>query len=280
MGGSGAKIMAKSSRRRKQDRARIEGRHAQEARRRDEAEAKRRADELFERAADTALAPAALAALIMGELAGSTGTGLLAHTRLRQGAQPATLAETARLLLGACPDPGHADGIPPGVLAFVAVAAHANGDEEEEGRCTEALLDLARAAGDEGLLKVAADVVTWTHPDKATEIIERYLLDHPRDHEAYYMIWTQATGRTEELAIRERFGSSGPVGLVDPGDPSDPRYGERLVGNMRRAWEADPQARDRFQARAKFQSEILRRQIMPPWQAERLRRAERAEADT
>src|SRR5215472_17228722 len=159
-----AKVMAKSSRRRKLDRARIESRHAGEARRRDRAEAERQAGELFERATDMALAPAEPAALIMGELADSTRTGLIAHTRLQQGAEPATLAETARLLLAACPDTGPAGSpssgsLPPGVLAFVAVAAHANGDEEEEARYTEAVLDLARTAGDEGLLKAAGDVL-------------------------------------------------------------------------------------------------------------------------
>jgi len=61
-----AKVMAKSSRRRKLDRARIESRHAGEARRRDRAEAERQAGELFERATDMALAPAEPAALIMG----------------------------------------------------------------------------------------------------------------------------------------------------------------------------------------------------------------------
>lgn len=87
--------MAKSSRRKKQDRARTESRHAAQARRqagqarqRDRAEANRHADGLFDRATDMALAPAALAALIMDELADSTGTGLIAHTRLQKGAGP------------------------------------------------------------------------------------------------------------------------------------------------------------------------------------------------
>jgi hypothetical protein len=85
----------------------------------------------------------------MDELADSTGTGLIARTRLQKGAEPATLAETARLLVAACPGAGRAGGpapgsLPPGVLAFAAVAAHASGDEAEEARHTQALLDLAR----------------------------------------------------------------------------------------------------------------------------------------
>jgi hypothetical protein len=278
--------MAKSSRRRKQDRVRIESRHAEEARRRDRAEAKRQADELFERATDTALAPAELAALIMGELADSTGTGLIAHMRLQQGAEPVTLAETARLLLAACPGAGRADtpspgSLPPGVLAFAVVAAHANSDEEEEARHTETLLDLARAAGDEGLLKVAGDVLTWTRPDEAAEMTGRYLLDHPRDQQAY-TIWWQVYGRADPelgLELRERSGLDNLDALVGLGDPSDPgfdqRLGERLGERVRRAWqEAGPRAKARYQAHTQMATEIMRRRDMPPWEAERLRRAE------
>jgi hypothetical protein len=267
--------MAKSSRRRKQDRARTESRHAEEARRR----ARRQADELFERATDTALPPAELAVLIMGELADSTGTVRIAQTRLEKGARPATLAETARLLLAACtgaglagsPSPG---SIPPGVLAFVAVAAHANGDEEEEARCTQALLDLARAVGDEELLKVAGDVLSWTDPRQAADMLSRYLLRHPHDLEAF-TIWGQAEGRAEESAVREELGAANLGALIaDPGDPSDPGYALRLIENGRRVWEADPRAKARFQARTAFSAEIMRRRGMPLWEAERLWRAE------
>jgi hypothetical protein len=82
-GGPGQKIMAKSSRRKKQDRAKVETRHADEARQRDRAEALRQADGLLDRAIDPALSPAALAALIIDGLADWTGTGFIAYTRLQ-----------------------------------------------------------------------------------------------------------------------------------------------------------------------------------------------------
>lgn len=264
----------RSSRRKKQARARIDGRHAQEARRRDEAEA----DELFARASDAALEPASLAVLIMGGLADSTATGLIAHMRQQEGTEPDALAETARLLIAAGADAGSADSLPPGVLAFAVVAAHVNGDEEEESRHMAALTGLARNA-DEWLLKLAQDVVIWTHPDVAAEMAARYLLAYPRDQEAHFFLW-KATGSAEELALRETFGPRGPAGLVDPGDKSDPQYADRLLGNMRRVWDADPQAKARFQNRNELETEIMRRRMMPPLQVKRLRLTEPAETDT
>jgi hypothetical protein len=103
-------------------------------------------------------------------------------------------------------------------LAFVAVAAHANGDEEEQGRCTQTLLDLARPAGDKGLLKVATDVLTWTDPDEAARMLVPYLHRHPYDMKALG-IWTQADHRAN-------------------GDPSDRGYTPRLLEDGRRLWEA------------------------------------------
>lgn len=213
----------------------------------------------------------------MNDLAESTDTGLIAHTRLQKGAEPATLAEAARLLLTACSGAGLTSspslgGLPPGVLAFVAVAAHANGDEEEEARHTQALLDLARVAG-EGQVKAAGNVLTWTHPNKAAEMARSYLLGHPRDHEAY-MIWMQAWSRAEALAARERLGPDEPDALASLGDPSDPGFAEALSERALRAFKADPQAKAMHQAHTEIATEIMRRQMMPPWQVERLRRAE------
>jgi hypothetical protein len=109
----------------------------------------------------------------------------------------------------------------------------------------------------------------------------RYLLDHPRDQQAY-TIWWQVYGRADPelgLALRERLDLDNPDALADLGDPSDPgfaqRLGERLGERVLRAWqEADPRAKARYQAHAKIATEIMRRRSMPPWEAERLRRAE------
>ena len=107
---------------------------------------------------------------------------------------------------------------------------------------------------------------------------ERYLLDHPRDLQGY-TIWMQASGRVEEFAVRERLGLNPSDALADLGDPSDlddpsdPGFAQRLSEGFR-ILEADPRAKARFRARTEFAAEIMRRRGMPPWEAERLRRAE------
>ena len=249
-----AKVMAKSSTRKKQD----------QRRRRDRAEAKRRHDELFDRVTDPALAPEPLAALIMGELADSTGAGLVAHIRLQKGAEPGTLAEAARLLVATCPVGGASPGgLPPGVLAFAAVAAHANGDEEEEARHTQALLDLARAAGDGGPLQVAADVLMCTHPNEAAEMIRRNVLDHPIAAEIFAIL-----AQPSVRAALAEVGVSGldefdVPGLDGLGDPSDPAFASRLSELLPQMWQVDPDVQLWYQARALIAFEFRRRQGMP-----------------
>jgi hypothetical protein len=264
-GGSGAKAMAKSNRRKKQDRARVDSRHAAEARRkaedvqrRDRAEAKQHADGLFDRATDMALAPAALAALIMDELADSTGAGVIAHARLRNGAEPATLAEAARLLIAACPGADRADGLPPGVLAFAAVAAHAIGDEAEEARHTEALLDLARAFDDEAPMQVVGDVLWWTHPLEAAEMFRRYVLNNPVSR-IFATFFVQPSARAELI-------ESGWTDLEawdGLGDPSDPGFAQRVAERALQPWEPDPEVQVWYQGRAGIAIEFRRRQSMP-----------------
>jgi hypothetical protein len=268
--------MAKSTRRRKQDRARVESRHAGEAR----AEAERRADELFGRATDMALAPAGLAMLIAEELADSTDTGRIAHARLLQGAEPGALAETARLLLAACAEGSPSTGgLPPGVLAFAAVAAHASGDEAQEARWTDALLDVARTAGEAGPVKVAGDVLTWTHPDRAFEMTGDYLLAHPHDKRAFW-IWHRIMSGSGERALRIRLGLDTPV---DPPiwRPGDPGFSAALAGftaelaDSLRDWKAlDPEAKAHGRALQETAIEIQRRHMMPAWQVKRLLQAE------
>jgi len=247
--------MAKTSSRKKQD----------QRRRRDRAEAKRHHDGLFDRATDPALPPALLAALIMGELADSTGAGLIAYTRLQRGAEPVTLAEAARLLVASFPDKGRAEGpspgsLSPGVLAFAAVAAHANGDEPEEASYTQALLDLGRAASDEGPLQVARDVLCCTHPIEAAEMIRRYLLDHPWPRELF-MFFAQPSTRAV-LTEADWTGLDGFEGLDGLGDPSDPGFAQRCAELALQRWEIDPDVQVWYQSRALIAIEFRRRQGM------------------
>lgn len=139
-------------------------------------------------------------------------------------------------------------------------------------------MDLARAAGNEGLLKVAGDVLTWTDPGEAADMLRPYLLRHPRDWVAR-TIWQQADSRAEESALREELSAAELDALpTDPGDLSDLAYLGGLLENGRRVWEAHPQAKTRLQARSVLEAEIIRRQGMPPWQVERLCRAKDSEA--
>lgn len=261
--------MAKSSRRKKQDRARVETRHADEARQRDRAEAMRQAEGLLDRAIDPALPPAAVAALIMDGLADWAGTGFIAYARLQRGAPPATLAETSRQLLAACsgdsrPDSSWPAILPPGVLAFAAVAAHANGEEEEEGSYTEALLEPTRAAGVEGPLGEAEDVLAWTHPAKAAEMIRRYLLDHPQAY-ALAKAAAQLAAKPGPLA------SPYVAAFTQLGDPSSPRFARRLADRMSHS-EDDPSILARYQAEAK--AEFLAHRGVLPWASRAMLRAE------
>ena len=111
------------------------------------------------------------------------------------------------------------------------------------------------------------------------EIIGRYLLDHPREMEAYKrdaVSWMQAAN---EGAFRGSSDLSGRSGAGVPGPP-DPRFSE-MASRAVRAWarvvDADPQAKASYQANAEMSIEIMRRQMMPAWQVKRLRQAEAGE---
>jgi hypothetical protein len=260
--------MAKSSRRKKQDRARVEARHADEARPRDRAEAMRQADGLLDRAIDLALPPAALTALIMDGLTDWTGSGFVAYARLQRGAPPATLAETSRLLLAACSGDGRPDSsgaaiLPPGVLAFAAVAAHANGEEEEERSYLEALLEPTHATeARRPPLEGAWDVLSWTHPAKAAEMVRRYLLDHPWAY-ALAKALAQLDAKRGALTSPESPDVAEVAALIRLGDPSNPRFARRLVDRMSQQSADDPSILARYQAEAK--AEFLARRGVPPW---------------
>jgi hypothetical protein len=165
------------------------------------------------------------------------------------------LAKTSRLLLAACSGDGRPDSswpaiLPPGVLAFAAVAAHANGEEEEEGSYMEALLEHARAAGVESPLGGAGDAFSWTHPAEAAEMTRRYLLDHPQAY-ALATAAAQLAAKHGALASPESPDVAGFVVVTQLGDPSSPRFAKRLAGHMSQRSEDDPSILARYQADAK-----------------------------
>ena len=202
--------MAKGNSRKRHDRARAQALRAEDARSRADAEARRHFDAVFERAIDPALPPAGLAALILDELPDSIAAARIARTRAQRAEESATpaqwphsdatfapLAETARLMLAARPA-----SPPPGVLAFAAVAAHFAEDEAEARRHADALLDITRAAGDDAVLELAEEVLSWTHPQEAVEIAERYAAQHHRKRNRARLVHDVASFEAEGQAMK------------------------------------------------------------------------------
>jgi hypothetical protein len=161
------------------------------------------------RAMDPALPPAGLATLILDEIPDSIRAARIARMRAERAvgsAAPvqlapgdaafAPLAEAARLMLAACPA-----SPPPGVLAFAAFAAHLAGDKAEARRHADALLDITRAAGDNTVFELAKEVLTWTHPQKAVEIAERYMAGHHRKRGWARLVHDEASRRAEIEAV-------------------------------------------------------------------------------
>ena len=188
--------MAKGNSRKRHDRARGQALRAEDVRRRAETKARRHFDAVFGHAIDPAMQPAGLAALILDELPDSIAAARIARTRAQRAEESAApaqwlqsdvtfapLAEAARLMLAARPA-----SPPPGGLAFAAVAAHFAGDEAEARRHADALLDVTRAGGDDAVLELTREVLTWTHPQEAVEIAERYAAGHHRKRERARLI--------------------------------------------------------------------------------------------
>jgi hypothetical protein len=189
--------VAKSNRRRKQDRARAEARRADQARRRTRKDQDRAMMEHFARMANPQTPPEEVAELVTLELAGSPAGGAIARTRLHTGVPAEQVARTARLLLAA-----EERGI--GALTFAAALAHELGDEDEEHRCTAEALARARAGGEDGGASTWVRVVRFigsSHPGEAIELIEPYLAAEPDDALA---------GETYAAALEQLYQSADP----------------------------------------------------------------------
>lgn len=187
--------MAKSSRRRKQDRAKTEAKRAEQTRRRARAEQDRRQSENFRLLLDPQTRPDEVARVVMAEMADTLAAGAIARMRGDMGVPAGELAEAARLLLMGAPQTPDL-----GVLAFAASAAHAAGDEDGEHRHTAELLARAEAEDDVALwLEVIRSIALTGHPGEALELIGPHLRDDP-DDELATSIYAIAVQRAQEAA--------------------------------------------------------------------------------
>lgn len=177
--------MAKSSRRKKQDRAKADARRAEQARRRAIAERDRQESERYQQLLDPQTTPDDVARLISAEMPESLAAGAIARIRLSAGVPVGELSEAARLLLADAESAPEPLGL--GVLAFAAAAVHAAGDEDSEDRYVAEMLARAEAGTEHGeilRLEVIRSIAANEHSGEAIELIEPYLRDNPGDEHA------------------------------------------------------------------------------------------------
>ena len=169
--------MAKSNRRKRQDRVKAGARRAEQARRRAKAEREQQAAERYRRLLDPRTSPADVAGILAAELPDSLAAGAMMQIRLSSGVPGEEIAQTARLMLASATGPPQI-----GTLAVAAWAAHVTGDENAERGYASELLSRADAVDDPELrLEVIRAASVRGHPGEACELIEPYLRGHPDD---------------------------------------------------------------------------------------------------
>src|SRR5580692_10367092 len=204
--------MAKSNRRRKQDRAKAATRQAEAHRRRARTAQVRAVQRRLARIHDPATPAAELAALLTEHYRGVAVAGWLVTTLLAEGSSPQRLADTAQLMLAA--DAGGQGSSSLTSVTFAAAVARAAGDPEEERR----LIDLALAATEvtaaaeatddlDARLKVIDFISTSGHAGEAVELLEPLLREIPEDDfaaEVYGAAISAAYALAEEAEPGER----------------------------------------------------------------------------
>jgi hypothetical protein len=209
--------VAKSNRRKKQDRARADAKQALEQRRRDRVEQDQLAQRRLELIRDPATPPDELAGLLDEHYEGAAIDATLVATLLEIGAEPERLEETSRLLWSD-------DSLT--AITFAAGVAHASDDEAEERNLLDKALvvsDPARFPGEApttGRLGVTRFLLDIGYPGEAAELLEALVRDWPQDEEATEqygvaierMTEAEEAGQREEAALA-RF--SNRTGLLD-----------------------------------------------------------------
>jgi hypothetical protein len=201
--------VAKSNRRKRQDRVKASAKRAQRVRRRAKAEREQQTAERYRLLLDPLTSPADIAGILAAELPDSLAAGAMMQIRLGFGVLSEEIAETARLMLAS------ATGPPPiGTLSVAAFAAHVAGDEDAEREYASELLSRADAVDDPELrLEVIRAASVRGHPGEACELIEPYLRERPDDEwaagiyaEALAKAHAEATPGERERAALTRYG--------------------------------------------------------------------------
>jgi hypothetical protein len=195
-------VVAKSNRRKRQDRVKVAAKRAEQARRRAKAEREQQTAERYRRLLDPLTSPADVAGILAVELPDSLAAGAMMQIRLSSGVPGEEIAQTARLMLAS------ATGAPQiGTLAVAAWVAHVTGDEDAERGYACELLSRADAADDPELrLEVIRAASARGHPGEACELIEPYLRERP-DDELVAGIYAEALAKAHaeaEPGERER----------------------------------------------------------------------------
>lgn len=236
--------MAKSSHRKKLDRAKAAVRRAEHERRRAKAARQRQTAERFKQLINPSTSPADIAEILAAEFPEQALAAEMLRLRMPLGVPAEEIIETARLLLErAAPEPA---GI--GALAAAALAAHLAGDEDAEHSHARELLARADASRDpRQWLEVIRSATSRGHPGETCELVEPYLREHPGDELAahiYARALAQAhvqtePGELETAALRRYRDRSG----VDALDRAVGEYTERTPwGALVRKWMDDERA--------------------------------------
>lgn len=217
--------MAKSNRRRKQDRVKAATRHA-EARRRRARTARIRAIGLrLTRIHDPGTPAAELAALLAEQYQDVPVAGWLVSALLAEGSSLERLEDAAQLILAADADGQGAPSLT--ALTFAAAAARAAGNAEEERRLIDRALAAADEAGDPDTRLEVIDFISVSgHAAEAVELLEPRLRQAPDDEFAadlygaaiakVYAKASQAEATDAERAALRRFADrSGLIALRD-----------------------------------------------------------------
>jgi hypothetical protein len=223
-------VVAKSNRRKRQDRDKAAASRAEQARRRAKAEREQQSAERFRCLLDPLTSPADVAGSLAAELPDSLAAGAMMQIRRSSGVPDEEIAETARLMLASATEAPRI-----GTLAVAAWAAHVTGDEDaERGYAGELLARADAADGQELRLEVIRAASGRGHPGEACELIEPYLRERP-DDELAAGIYAGALARAHaqaEPGERERAALT--------------RYGDRS------GWEALRAAIDAFLGRTQW----------------------------
>lgn len=192
--------MAKSNRQKKQARQKAQAKRAEQARIRTRAEYERQTDAAYRELSDPRTPPARVAELVVEYEADSPFADGTVRLRLHSGSSLPDLVETARLLLEMTAEPR---GI--GVLAFLASAAHENGDTEAERRHIDEMISRADAEDDDDLrLEIYRAISAAGHRGEAIEMMEPYIREHPDDEHAAEIYATSIESAHEESDPGER----------------------------------------------------------------------------